>query len=102
MDGQIELAQKNFEKREIMVELFTYEPIIKGFIILIIAGFSFPITGVYLLRMNLLPLRFMLMHGAILGGAISLAFNINPFAGTLAINLLLVLLMTRMSRSFRS
>ena len=85
-----------------MVELFTYAPILKGFIILIITGFAFPVTGVYLLRMNLLPLRFMLMHGAILGGAISLAFAFNPFAGTLAINLFLVLLMTWMSRSMRT
>ncbi len=84
-----------------MVELFTYQPILRGFIVLILTGFAFPITGVYLLRMNLLPLRFMLMHGAILGGAISLAMDVNPFAGTLIINLLLVLLMTRMSRSLK-
>jgi zinc transport system permease protein len=85
-----------------MVELFTYEPILKGFIVLILTGFAFPITGVYLLRMNLLPLRFMLMHGAILGGALSLAMQVNPFAGTMAVNLLLVLLMTRMSRSLKA
>ena len=84
-----------------MVELFTYAPILKGFIVLILTGFAFPVTGVYLLRMNLLPLRFMLMHGAILGGALSLAMEVNPFAGTLAINLLFVLLMTRMSRSLK-
>ncbi len=84
-----------------MVEIFTYAPILKGFIVLILTGFAFPITGVYLLRMNLLPLRFMLMHGAILGGALSLAMEVNPFAGTLVINLLLVLLMTRMSRSLK-
>ena len=84
-----------------MVELFTYQPILRGFIVLILTGFAFPVTGVYLLRMNLLPLRFMLMHGAILGGALSLAMEVNPFAGTLIINLLLVLLMTRMSRSLK-
>ncbi len=85
-----------------MVELFTYPPILKGFIVLLLTGFAFPITGVYLLRMNLLPLRFMLMHGAILGGALSLAMDLNPIAGTLAINLLLVLLMTKMSRSLKT
>jgi len=84
-----------------MVDLFTYQPILRGFIVLILTGFAFPVTGVYLLRMNLLPLRFMLMHGAILGGALSLAMEVNPFAGTLIINLLLVLLMTRMSRSLK-
>jgi zinc transport system permease protein len=85
-----------------MVDLFSYPPILKGFIVLILTGFAFPITGVYLLRMNLLPLRFMLMHGAILGGAISLAMEVNPFGGTLAVNLLLVLLMTWMSRSLKT
>jgi zinc transport system permease protein len=85
-----------------MVELLTYAPILKGFIVLILTGFAFPVTGVYLLRMNLLPLRFMLMHGAILGGALSLAMEVNPFAGTLAVNLLFVLLMTRMSRSLKA
>jgi zinc transport system permease protein len=85
-----------------MVELFSYTPILKGFIVLIFLGFAFPITGVYLLRMNLLPLRFMLMHGAILGGALSLAMEVNPFGGTMAINLILVLLMTWMSRSLKA
>ncbi len=85
-----------------MVDLFSYAPILKGFIVLIFIGFAFPITGVYLLRMNLLPLRFMLMHGAILGGALSLAMEVNPFGGTMAINLLLVLLMTWMSRSLKA
>ncbi|MEI7422802.1 MAG: iron chelate uptake ABC transporter family permease subunit [Prolixibacteraceae bacterium] len=85
-----------------MLETLSYTPVLKGFIVLILTGIAFPITGVYLLRMNLLPLRFMLMHGAILGGAISLAMEVNPFAGTLVINLLLVLLMTRMSRSLQT
>lgn len=85
-----------------MVTLLGYPPILKGFIILILTGIAFPVTGVYLLRMNLLPLRFMLMHGAILGGALSLAFEINPFAGTMLINLLLVMLMTRMSRYLKT
>ncbi len=85
-----------------MVDLFSYPPVLKGFIVLILTGFAFPITGVYLLRMNLLPLRFMLMHGAILGGALSLAMSVNPFGGTLLVNLLLVLLISWMSRSLKA
>ena len=50
-----------------MLELLTYPPILKGLIVLLFAGISFPITGLYLLKLNLLPLRFMLMHGAIFG-----------------------------------
>ena len=85
-----------------MLELLSLSPIIKGLILLVFAGISFPITGVYLLRLNLLPLRFMLMHGAILGGAIALAFQWNPFVTTIIINLILVLLMTKTSRSLKA
>jgi len=84
-----------------MVELLALEPILKGLILLIVAGFAFPVTGVYLLRLNLLPLRFMLMHGAILGGAIAMSFSLNPFVTTILVNLGLVLLMTKASRSLR-
>jgi len=85
-----------------MLELLSLPPIIKGFILLVVTGISFPITGVYLLRLNLLPLRFMLMHGAILGGAVALAFQWNPFVTTIIVNLALVILMTRTSRSLKA
>ena len=85
-----------------MVEMLSLPPILKGLIVLAIAGVTFPITGVYLFRLNLLPLRFMLMHGAILGGAVALALQINPFWTTIAINLLLVLFMAKTSRSMKA
>ena len=85
-----------------MLELLSLTPIQKGLILLVIAGVSFPITGVYLLRLNLLPLRFMLMHGAILGGALALSFQWSPFITTIIVNLLLVLLMTKTSRSLKT
>jgi zinc transport system permease protein len=71
---------------------------LKGLLVITIAGLTFPLAGVYLFRLNLLPMRFMLMHGAILGGAMALAFRINPFWTTIGVNLLLVLFMTRSSR----
>ena len=70
-----------------MLELLTLAPILKGLIVLTVAGLTFPITGVYLFRLNLLPMRFMLMHGAILGGAMALALQINPFWTTIIVNL---------------
>ena len=85
-----------------MIELLSLSPILKGLILLIAAGIAFPVTGVYLLRLNLLLLRFMLMHGAILGGAVALAFHWNPFITTIAVNLALVLLMTKTSRSLKT
>lgn len=82
-----------------MLEVLTYPPVLRGFLILVIAGITFPITGVYLLRMNLLPLRFMLMHGAILGGAIALSFHFNAFWTTIGVNLILVWFMSHSARS---
>ena len=82
-----------------MLEVLTYPPVLRGFLILMIAGITFPITGVYLLRMNLLPLRFMLMHGAILGGAIALSFHLNSFWTTIGVNLILVWFMSHSARS---
>ena len=84
-----------------MLELLSLKPILKGLIVLTLAGLTFPITGVYLFRLNLLPMRFMLMHGAILGGAMALAMHINPFWTTIAVNLLLVLFMAKSSRSMK-
>lgn len=85
-----------------MVEILSLEPILKGFIVLTLAGLTFPVTGVYLFRLNLLPMRFMLMHGAILGGAMALALHINPFWTTIAVNLLLVIIMAKSSRSLKT
>ncbi|MDR2473440.1 MAG: metal ABC transporter permease [Tannerella sp.] len=85
-----------------MLEMLSLPPVLKGLVLISVTGFAFPLTGVYLLRLNLLPLRFMLMHGAILGGAMALALEWNIFATTMAVNLLLVLLMARMSRSLRA
>jgi len=84
-----------------LLELLSLTPILKGLIVLTLAGLTFPITGVYLFRLNLLPLRFMLMHGAILGGAMALAFHVNPFWTTITVNLLLVLFMAKTARSMK-
>src|SRR6056297_2206793 len=85
-----------------MLELLSLKPILKGFIVLTLAGLTFPVAGVYLFRLNLLPLRFMLMHGAILGGAMALALHINPFWTTIAVNLLLVIIMAKSSRTLKT
>jgi zinc transport system permease protein len=85
-----------------MLDLLSLKPILKGFLVLTIAGLTFPVTGVYLFRLNLLPLRFMLMHGAILGGAMALALHINPFWTTIAVNLLLVVFMAKSSRTLKT
>lgn len=92
------MEKHGVERRNIVLDILTLTPVLKGLIVITIAGLTFPLAGVYLFRLNLLPMRFMLMHGAILGGAMALAFQINTFWTTIGINLLLVLFMARSSR----
>ena len=48
----------------------------RAFVSLIFAGASFPLVGVMVLRMNLMQLRYTLMHGLLLGGALALALDL--------------------------
>jgi len=73
-----------------MLEILAYPPVLRGFILLCIAGLTFPLGGVFILRMNLLPLRFLMMHGVLLGGALGLALGWDLSVTTLAVNLLLI------------
>ncbi len=76
-----------------LFEALSLAPISRGFIVLIISGVIFPLTGVFIVRLNLVPLRFTLMHGSLLGGIIALACGLNaplllkisPFLGTIAL-----------------
>ena len=53
-------------------------------IAVIFAGIVFPLVGVFIISLNLIPLRFAMMHVALLGGAIGLFLNIDPlFMGLL-------------------
>ena len=70
---------------------FSHPPILKGFIVLLLAGCFFPSTGVFVLKLQLIPLRFTLMHGTLLGGAIALAAGLDPLLLGILINLLIVL-----------
>ena len=47
-------------------------------IAILFAGIAFPIIGVFVLSLNLIPLRFALMHVALLGGAIGLFLKVDP------------------------
>ncbi|MBN1499247.1 MAG: metal ABC transporter permease [Spirochaetes bacterium] len=81
-----------------MLELLTYKPVIYGLILLVSAGFTFPLSGVFIIRMNLLPIRFLLMHGVLLGGALGLVTGINPSLLSLTVNILLILILNRVSK----
>lgn len=50
----------------------------------IFAGIVFPLVGVFIVSLNLIPLRFAMMHVALLGGAIGLFLSVDPmFMGLL-------------------
>ncbi len=78
--------------------MLSYAPILRGFIALVVAGLAFPLTGVLILRMNLITLRFALMHAALLGGAAGIAFDIHPTLATLLVSSVLVALMGHIAR----
>lgn len=73
--------------------LFSLAPILRGFIAMIVSGAAFPLCGVMVLRLNLVPMRYMLMHGVILGGAVSLALNLPLVPVSILINLILIAVM---------
>lgn len=75
-----------------MFELLTLAPIFKALIALVVGGFCFPSCGVMVLRLNLVPLRYALMHGVILGGAISLALSLPSLFVIILTNLFVVFL----------
>ncbi len=80
-----------------MLELLAYPPIFRALVLILVSGFTMPVTGVFILRMNLLPIRYLMMHGVLLGGALGLAFDLNVSACALGVNLLLILLLNRSS-----
>lgn len=84
-----------------MLSILAYPPVQRGFAALILSGLMLPQAGLAVLRLNLLPLRFMLLHGILLGGALGMALEFSPLAGSLFINLILVSLIIAGGGAFR-
>jgi zinc transport system permease protein len=76
-----------------LLELLSLSSVQRGLAALLIAGIILPQAGLAVIRMNLLPLRFMLIHGLLLGGALGLALHLNPLFTALVVNIILVCLM---------
>lgn len=70
----------------------SYLPIARALVVLLVAGTVFPLTGVFVLRLNLVTLRFTLMHGTMLGAAIALAVGGDQILFAAAVNVALVAL----------
>jgi zinc transport system permease protein len=80
------------------LEFLSLPPIRRALVAVLVSGFAFPLSGVLVLEMNLITLRFALMHGALLGGAIAVAAAIHPLMPTVAIGAIMVMSIGRISR----
>lgn len=85
-----------------MLEILFYPPIYRGLILLLVSGFSFPLAGVFVLRMNLLPIRYLLMHGVLLGGALGLAFQWNPSITSIIVNFFMIFILNRSTKTLKT
>ena len=74
-----------------LLEALAVAPIARGLAAVLIAGAALPLAGVLVLRLELITLRFTLMHGALLGAAVALAVGLDPLLLGLAVDLLLVI-----------
>ncbi len=81
-----------------LMQALSYPPILRGFAALLIAGCFFPLAGVFVLRLNLITLRFTLMHAALLGAAVGLALRIDPLLAGLAMDILTIAAIARVAR----
>lgn len=79
--------------------LLTLRPIVFGLIGMVVSGISFPLAGVIILRNGLIPMRYMLMHGVILGGIFSVALGLPLIPVVALLNISLVLIMVVLNRS---
>lgn len=96
------MAGADPEGRSAVLDLLTYPPVLRGLLLLLISGFTFPLGGVFILRMNILPLRYLLMHGVLLGGALGLALGWNLSLTSFIVNLLLIVVLSQSSRLLKT
>lgn len=60
------------------IQTLTYPFMQHAVIAIFFAGIAFPMIGVFIISLNLIPLRFAMMHIALLGGAIGLFLRVDP------------------------
>lgn len=81
-----------------MLETLLLPPVLRGLAALILISISFPLVGVFVLRMKLVPLRFSLMHVTLFAGVVSLAFKLDPVWISLILDIGLVFLVYYLSK----
>lgn len=61
-----------------LVELWNLLPVQRGLVALLLAGMALPLAGIWIVGLNIIPLRFAMMHVALLGIALGLLLGIEP------------------------
>jgi len=85
-----------------IIALLALKPILYGLIGMLISGLSFPVVGVVVVQNGLIPMRYMLMHGVILGGVGAVAFDIPMLVAVIPLNVILVLIMVKLNKGGRT
>lgn len=85
-----------------IISLLTLKPILYGLIGMIISGVSFPVAGVIVVQNGLIPMRYMLMHGVILGGVAAVVLDVPMLVTVIPLNVILVLIMVRLNKDGRT
>jgi len=60
------------------IEALSFPFMRHALIAVVFAGIAFPMIGVFTISLNLVPLRFAMMHVALLGGAVGLFLKLDP------------------------
>ncbi len=63
-----------------MMELLRIPAFGRAFAALFACGTAFPILGIYILSLDLIPVRFGVMHLSLLGATIGLIVGIDPYS----------------------
>ncbi|GHV30332.1 cation ABC transporter permease [Spirochaetia bacterium] len=71
-----------------MGELLAMPFFSRALIALCATGIAFPILGIFILNLELIPARFAVMHAALLGGAIALILGVNVSAAAMLTSVL--------------
>lgn len=61
-----------------IIEAFHFPFFQHALITILFVGIAFPLIGVFIISLNLIPLRFAMMHVALLGGALGLFLKLDP------------------------
>ena len=73
------------ESISLLSEVLQYSFFQKALIGLVCAGIGFPLAGVFVVSLDLIPLRFLLMHVALLGAAVGLFIGQDPLVSGLVL-----------------